>query len=43
MVIAGPNCAFGELIAASGVTDEMLDSLIACSVRKIQGNLQELI
>ncbi|PIN05158.1 hypothetical protein CDL12_22304 [Handroanthus impetiginosus] len=25
----GPNRAFGDLIAASGVTDEMLDSLIA--------------
>lgn len=27
--IAGPNRAFGDLIAASGITDEMLDSLIA--------------
>lgn len=29
MVIAGPNRAFGDLIGASGITDEMLDSLIA--------------
>ncbi|PIN25079.1 hypothetical protein CDL12_02176 [Handroanthus impetiginosus] len=28
-VLKGPNRAFGDLIAASGVTDEMLDSLIA--------------
>ena len=28
-LIAGPNRAFGDLIAASGITDEMLDSLIA--------------
>ena len=28
-IIAGPNRAFGDLIAASGITDEMLDSLIA--------------
>lgn len=28
-VIKGPNRAFGDLIAASGITDEMLDSLIA--------------
>ncbi|CAK7337336.1 unnamed protein product [Dovyalis caffra] len=27
--IAGPNRAFGDLIAASGITDAMLDSLIA--------------
>lgn len=25
----GPNCTFGDLIAASGITDDMLDSLIA--------------
>lgn len=29
MIIAGPNRAFGDLIAASGITDDMLDSLIA--------------
>ncbi|KOM51123.1 hypothetical protein LR48_Vigan08g195000 [Vigna angularis] len=29
VVIAGPKRAFGDLIAASGITDEMLDSLIA--------------
>ena len=28
-IIPGPNRAFGDLIAASGITDEMLDSLIA--------------
>ncbi|XP_051137913.1 30S ribosomal protein S9, mitochondrial [Andrographis paniculata] len=28
-VIKGPDRAFGDLIAASGITDEMLDSLIA--------------
>ncbi|KAJ8773218.1 hypothetical protein K2173_028395 [Erythroxylum novogranatense] len=28
-VIKGPNRAFGDLIAASGITDAMLDSLIA--------------
>lgn len=28
-VNAGPKRAFGDLIAASGITDEMLDSLIA--------------
>lgn len=28
-VLKGPNRAFGDLIAASGITDEMLDSLIA--------------
>ena len=28
-LIAGPNRAFGDLIAASGITDEMLGSLIA--------------
>ncbi|KAL3630628.1 hypothetical protein CASFOL_023612 [Castilleja foliolosa] len=28
-VIKGPNRAFGDLIASSGITDEMLDSLIA--------------
>ncbi|KAF3949358.1 hypothetical protein CMV_024761 [Castanea mollissima] len=28
-VLNGPNRAFGDLIAASGITDEMLDSLIA--------------
>lgn len=28
-IVAGPNRAFGDLIAASGITDEMLDSLIA--------------
>ncbi|XP_050384166.1 30S ribosomal protein S9, mitochondrial [Argentina anserina] len=28
-VIKGPNRAFGDLIAASGITDDMLDSLIA--------------
>uniref|UniRef100_A0A2P2J5P4 30S ribosomal protein S9 n=1 Tax=Rhizophora mucronata TaxID=61149 RepID=A0A2P2J5P4_RHIMU len=27
--LKGPNRAFGDLIAASGITDEMLDSLIA--------------
>ena len=25
MVIADPKCAFGDLIAASGITDEMFD------------------
>lgn len=29
LLISGPNRAFGDLIAASGITDEMLDSLIA--------------
>ena len=29
MLFAGPNRAFGDLIAASGITDAMLDSLIA--------------
>lgn len=29
MLLAGPNRAFGDLIAASGITDAMLDSLIA--------------
>lgn len=28
-LLKGPNRAFGDLIAASGITDEMLDSLIA--------------
>ncbi|KAI3458120.1 hypothetical protein Pfo_014783 [Paulownia fortunei] len=28
-VLKGPNRAFGDLIASSGITDEMLDSLIA--------------
>ncbi|XP_059435220.1 small ribosomal subunit protein uS9m [Corylus avellana] len=28
-ILKGPNRAFGDLIAASGITDEMLDSLIA--------------
>lgn len=28
-VLKGPNRAFGDLIAASGITDEMLDSLMA--------------
>lgn len=28
-VVTGPNRAFGDLIAASGITDEMLDSLMA--------------
>ena len=28
-MVTGPNRAFGDLIAASGITDEMLDSLIA--------------
>ncbi|XP_057522666.1 30S ribosomal protein S9, mitochondrial [Amaranthus tricolor] len=28
-VLNGPNRAFGDLVAASGITDEMLDSLIA--------------
>lgn len=28
-LLVGPNRAFGDLIAASGITDEMLDSLIA--------------
>nr|AKM76756.1 ribosomal protein S5 domain 2-like superfamily protein [Geranium phaeum] len=27
-IVEGPNRAFGDLIAASGITDEMLDSLI---------------
>nr|AKM76755.1 ribosomal protein S5 domain 2-like superfamily protein [Geranium maderense] len=27
-IVKGPNRAFGDLIAASGITDEMLDSLI---------------
>nr|AKM76766.1 ribosomal protein S5 domain 2-like superfamily protein [Pelargonium exstipulatum] len=27
-IIKGPNRAFGDLVAASGITDEMLDSLI---------------
>jgi small subunit ribosomal protein S9 len=34
-IIAGPNCAFGDLIAASGITDEMLDSLI--SLKDLEG------
>ncbi|KAM6578910.1 hypothetical protein CsatB_030747 [Cannabis sativa] len=29
VIIKGPNRAFGDLIAASGITDDMLDSLIA--------------
>ncbi|KAK6916052.1 Ribosomal protein S9 [Dillenia turbinata] len=29
LVLAGPNRAFGDLIAASGITDTMLDSLFA--------------
>ncbi|PON38063.1 Ribosomal protein [Parasponia andersonii] len=29
VVLKGPNRAFGDLIAASGITDDMLDSLIA--------------
>lgn len=29
LTIAGPDRAFGDLIAKSGITDEMLDSLIA--------------
>ncbi|KAE9620245.1 putative ribosomal protein S9 [Lupinus albus] len=28
-ILKGPNRAFGDLIASSGITDEMLDSLIA--------------
>ncbi|KAG5583417.1 hypothetical protein H5410_054044 [Solanum commersonii] len=28
-VLKGPNRAFGDLIAASGITDEMMDSLLA--------------
>nr|AKM76748.1 ribosomal protein S5 domain 2-like superfamily protein [Erodium chrysanthum] len=28
-IVKGPNRAFGDLIAAAGITDEMLDSLIA--------------
>ncbi|PQQ05865.1 uncharacterized protein Pyn_02687 [Prunus yedoensis var. nudiflora] len=28
-VLKGPNRAFGDLVAASGITDEMLDTLIA--------------
>lgn len=28
-ILKGPNRAFGDLIAASGITDDMLDSLIA--------------
>lgn len=28
-VITGPNRAFGDLVAASGITEEMLDSLMA--------------
>nr|AKM76747.1 ribosomal protein S5 domain 2-like superfamily protein [California macrophylla] len=28
-IVKGPNRAFGDLIAASGITDDMLDSLIA--------------
>ncbi|XP_028757959.1 30S ribosomal protein S9, mitochondrial-like, partial [Neltuma alba] len=28
-VLKGPNCAFGDLVAASGITDEMIDSLMA--------------
>ncbi|KAJ7969904.1 Ribosomal protein S9 [Quillaja saponaria] len=28
-ILKGPNRAFGDLIAASGITDEMLDTLIA--------------
>ncbi|KAL4595084.1 hypothetical protein ACB092_12G066600 [Castanea dentata] len=34
-VLNGPNRAFGDLIAASGITDEMLDSLIA--LKDLQG------
>lgn len=29
LILSGSDCAFGDLIAASGITDEMLDSLIA--------------
>lgn len=29
LVCSGPNRAFGDLVAASGITDAMLDSLIA--------------
>lgn len=29
LILAGPDYAFGDLISASGITDEMLDSLIA--------------
>lgn len=29
MATAGPNRAFGDLIAASGITDDMIDSLMA--------------
>ncbi|XP_062082127.1 small ribosomal subunit protein uS9m [Humulus lupulus] len=29
VILKGPNRAFGDLIAASGITDDMLDSLIA--------------
>ncbi|KAI4374824.1 hypothetical protein MLD38_012772 [Melastoma candidum] len=37
-VLQGPNRAFGDLIAASGITDEMLDSLIALKdFRDVEG------
>ncbi|KAG9159350.1 hypothetical protein Leryth_017972 [Lithospermum erythrorhizon] len=37
-VLKGPDRAFGDLIAASGITDEMLDSLIALKdLEGIQG------
>jgi small subunit ribosomal protein S9 len=38
LFIAGPNSAFGDLIAASGITDEMIDSLILLKdVRDVPG------
>jgi small subunit ribosomal protein S9 len=38
LFIAGPNRAFGDLIAASGITDEMIDSLILLKdVRDVPG------
>ena len=37
-MIAGPNRAFGDLIAASGITEEMINSLILLKdVRDISG------
>ncbi|KAL5559337.1 hypothetical protein UlMin_035548 [Ulmus minor] len=37
-VLKGPNRAFGDLIAASGITDEMLDSLIVLKdLEKVRG------
>ena len=38
MVVLGPNRAFGDLISASGISEEMIDSLILLKdLRGIQG------